>query len=397
MARSMEQNTGNPNYPFYGGAIIGEGRKTYLLLVHTRNEALSPVHLPGRPCFSQYIFRSFKMRAIGYENPQSIDATTALVDIDLPRPEPTGRDILVEVKAVSVNPVDTKIRASAKAEPGQWRVLGWDAAGIVTAVGPQASLFKPGDTVFYAGAINRPGTNAEYHLVDERIVGNKPASLDFPAAAALPLTSITAWEMLFDRLDVTRPVAGAADAILIIGGAGGVGSIAIQIARALTDLTVIATASRPETQDWVKALGAHHVIDHRKPLAAQVEALGIGQPAFVFSTTNTDDHLGEIVELIAPQGRFGLIDDPKTLDALPLKRKSISLHWELMFTRSLFATADIEKQHALLNRVSALVDAGKIKSTLNKNFGTINAENLKRAHALIESGKAKGKIVLAGF
>ncbi|MDX3974633.1 zinc-binding alcohol dehydrogenase family protein [Shinella sp.] len=337
------------------------------------------------------------MRAIGYQTPQPIDAATALVDFDLPRPEPQGRDILVEVKAVSVNPVDTKIRASAKPEPGDWKVLGWDAAGVVTAVGPEASLFKPGDDVFYAGAINRSGTNAEFHLVDERIVGKKPASTDFAAAAALPLTSITAWEMLFDRLEVTRPVAGAANAILIIGGAGGVGSIAIQIARALTDLTVIATASRPETQDWVKSLGAHHVVDHRQPLAPQIAALGIGQPAFVFSTTNTDDHLADIVELIAPQGRFGLIDDPKALNAMPLKRKSISLHWELMFTRSLFNTADIEKQHDLLNRISELVDAGKIKSTLADHFGVINAENLKRAHALIESGKAKGKIVLEGF
>jgi NADPH2:quinone reductase len=337
------------------------------------------------------------MRAIGYQTPQPIDAATALVDFDLPRPEPQGRDILVEVKAVSVNPVDTKIRASAKPEPGDWKVLGWDAAGVVTAVGPDATLFKPGDTVFYAGAINRSGTNAEFHLVDERIVGRKPASIDFAAAAALPLTSITAWEMLFDRLEVTRPVSGAANAILIIGGAGGVGSIAIQIARALTDLTVIATASRPETHDWVKALGAHHVVDHRQPLAPQIEELGIGQPAFVFSTTNTDEHLADIVELIAPQGRFGLIDDPKALNALPLKRKSISLHWELMFTRSLFATADIEKQHDLLNRISDMVDAGKIKSTLADHFGAITAENLKRAHALIESGKAKGKIVLEGF
>ena len=337
------------------------------------------------------------MRAIGYQIPQPIDAATALVDFDLPRPEPTGRDILVAVKAVSVNPVDTKIRNSARPEPGEWKVLGWDASGTVTAVGPEASLFKPGDEVFYAGAINRSGTNAEYHLVDERIVGRKPASLDFPAAAALPLTSITAWEMLFDRLEVTRPVPGAANAILIIGGAGGVGSIAIQIARALTDLTVIATASRPETQDWVRDLGAHHVIDHGQPLAAQVEALGIGQPAFVFSTTNTDSHFGEIIDLIAPQGHFGLIDDPKELSALPLKRKSLSLHWELMFTRSLFATADMEKQHDLLNQISTLVDAGRITSTLNENFGVINAENLKRAHALIESGKAKGKIVLAGF
>ena len=337
------------------------------------------------------------MRAVAYQVPQAIEAETSLVDIDLPRPEPEGRDILVEVKAISVNPVDTKIRRGAKPEAGQWKVLGWDAAGIVSAVGPQATLFKPGDEVFYAGAINRSGTNAEFHLVDERIVGRKPRSLDFSSAAALPLTSITAWEMLFDRLDVTRPVPGAANAIVIIGGAGGVGSIAIQIARALTDLTVIATASRPETVEWVKSLGAHHVVDHRQPIAAQIEALGIGQPGFVFSTTNTDDHIGEVVELIAPQGRFGLIDDPKQLDALPLKRKSISLHWELMFTRSLFATADIEKQNALLNSVSELVDGGKVKSTLDENFGTINAENLKRAHALIESGKAKGKIVLSGF
>lgn len=337
------------------------------------------------------------MRAVAYQVPQPIEAEMSLVDVDLPRPEPTGRDILVEVKAISVNPVDTKIRRGAKPEAGQWKVLGWDAAGIVSAVGPEATIFKPGDAVFYAGAINRQGTNAEFHLVDERIVGSKPKSLDFSAAAALPLTSITAWEMLFDRLDVNRPVPGAANAIVIIGGAGGVGSIAIQIVRALTNLTVIATASRPETVEWVKSLGAHHVIDHRRPLAEQIEALAIGQPGFVFSTTNTDDHVGEIVELLAPQGRFGLIDDPKQLDALPLKRKSLSLHWELMFTRSLFATADIEKQHALLNSVSELVDTGKIRSTLNDDFGTINAENLKRAHALIESGRAKGKIVLSGF
>ncbi|NVD40301.1 zinc-binding alcohol dehydrogenase family protein [Ensifer sp. HO-A22] len=337
------------------------------------------------------------MRAVAYQVPQPIEAEMSLVDIDLPRPEPTGRDILVEVKAISVNPVDTKIRRAATPEAGQWKVLGWDAAGVVSAVGPDASFFKPGDEVFYAGAINRSGTNAEFHLVDERIVGRKPKSLDFSAAAALPLTSITAWEMLFDRLDVTRPIPGSAHAIVIIGGAGGVGSIAIQIARALTDLTVIATASRPETVEWVKSLGAHHVVDHRQPIGPQIEALGIGQPGFVFSTTNTDDHIAEIVELIAPQGRFGLIDDPRQLDALPLKRKSISLHWELMFTRSLFATADIDKQNALLNSVSELVDAGKIKSTINEDFGRINATNLKRAHALIESGKAKGKIVLSGF
>lgn len=337
------------------------------------------------------------MKAIGYQIPQAINQASSLVDIDLPRPTPTGRDILVEVRAVSVNPVDTKVRRSAAPETGQWKVLGWDAAGIVAEVGPDATLYRPGDAVFYAGAIDRSGTNAQFHLVDERIVGRKPQSVDFAAAAALPLTSITAWEMLFDRLRVTDPVPGAANAILVIGGAGGVGSIAIQIARALTDLTVIATASRPETRDWVTSLGAHHVIDHSEPLAPQVAALGIGQPAFVFSTTNTDDHCADIVELIAPQGRFGLIDDPKDLSALPLKRKSISLHWEFMFTRSLFATADIAMQHDLLNRISGLVDEGRIRTTLNDNFGPINADNLKRAHALLESGRAKGKIVLAGF
>lgn len=337
------------------------------------------------------------MRAIGYRQAQAITTDTALVDIELPRPEPAGRDILVEVKAVSVNPVDTKIRRSVTPEDGQWKVLGWDAAGVVVAVGADATLFKPGDEVFYAGAIHRSGTNAEYHLVDERIVGRKPESIGFAEAAALPLTAITAWEMLFDRLDVSRPVATATNALLVIGGAGGVGSIAIQLARGLTDLTVIASASRPETRAWVESLGAHHVVDHRAPLAAQIAALGIGAPGFVFSTTNSDDHLAEIVELIAPQGRFGLIDDPTLLDVMPLKRKSLSLHWELMFTRSLFGTPDIEQQHALLNRVSEMVDTGQITSTISENYGAINAANLKRAHALIESGKAKGKIVLEGF
>lgn len=337
------------------------------------------------------------MRAVAYQAAHPITAATGLTDVDLPAPAATGHDIVVRVKAVSVNPVDTKVRHSASAEAGNWKVLGWDAAGVVEAIGPDVTRFQPGDEVFYAGAINRPGTNAELHAVDERIVGHKPKTLDFAAAAALPLTSITAWEMLFDRLDVARPVPGAANAIVIIGGAGGVGSIAIQIARALTDLTVIATASRPETQEWVKALGAHHVLDHSQPLAPQVAALGIGQPAFVFSTTNTDDHFDQIIDLIAPQGRFGLIDDPKVLNALPLKRKSISLHWELMFTRSLFSTPDMVRQHELLEEISRLVDNGTIRTTLADSFGVISAENLKRAHALLESGKAKGKIVLSGF
>ena len=337
------------------------------------------------------------MRAIAYQTPQAITADTALVDIDLPSPEPQGRDLLVEIKAVSVNPVDTKLRRNAAPADGGWRVLGFDAAGIVKAVGPDVTLFKAGDTVFYSGAIDRPGTNSEFHLVDERIVGRKPASLDFAAAAALPLTAITAWEMLFDRLKVRDAVPGAANAILIIGGAGGVGSIAVQLARHLTDLTVIATASRPETAEWVKSLGAHHVVDHSKPLAGEVAALGIGAPAFVFSTTNTEDHLAAIVETIAPQGRFGLIDDPKVLDVMPFKRKAVSTHWELMFTRSLFQTADMIEQHTLLNEVSSLVDAGTLRTTLAETVGTINAENLKKAHAMIESGRTRGKLVLAGF
>jgi len=337
------------------------------------------------------------MRAVGYQAPLRINNPDSLQDIELPKPVPTGHDLLVEVRAVSVNPVDTKVRSSATPEPGQWRVLGWDAAGVVTATGPKVRNFAVGDEVFYAGSLHRPGTNAQFHLVDERIVGRKPKSLDWTQAAALPLTAITAWEMLFDRLDIRRPVPGTAPSLLIVGGAGGVGSIAIQLARTLTDLTVIATASRPETQEWVRSLGAHYVIDHRNSLAGQVAHLPTGAPGFVFSTTQTDQHFADIVELLAPQGHFGLIDDPKELNALPLKRKSLSLHWELMFTRPMFETADMAEQGKLLNEIAALVDSGRIRTTLGESFGPINAHNLRRAHALIESGRAKGKIVLTGF
>lgn len=337
------------------------------------------------------------MRAVAYRNPLPVSDESSLIDLELPRPEPQGRDLLVEIRAVSVNPVDVKVRSKVQPEGGP-RVLGFDAAGIVTAVGPQVTLFRPGDEVFYAGSIARPGTNAEYHLVDERIVGRKPASLDFAPAAALPLTSLTAWETLFDRLDIRRAVPGAAPAILIIGAAGGVGSMAIQLVRQLADLTVIATASRPETKDWCRELGAHHVIDHSAPLAPQVAALGIGAPAFVFSITQTDRHFPAVPELIAPQGRFALIDDPAgLLDVAQLKRKSVSLHWESMFTRSVFQTADMARQGEILNEVARLVDAGKIRTTLTETFGTINAANLRKAHAFIESGRARGKVVLAGF
>ncbi|HWK45346.1 MAG TPA: zinc-binding alcohol dehydrogenase family protein [Stellaceae bacterium] len=337
------------------------------------------------------------MRAIGYQQPGNIERDEALVDIELPMPKPEHHDILVEVKATSVNPVDVKVRHGNTPEAGSWKVLGWDAAGVVAAVGSAVTRFRPGDAVFYAGAIGRPGTNSHYHLVDERIVGAKPKTLDWAASAAMPLTAITAWEALFDRLAVKKPVPGAAPAILIIGGAGGVGSIAIQIARALTDLTVIATASRPETTAWVREMGAHHVIDHTRPLAEQVAALGIGSPGFVFSTTHTDQYVGEIAKLIAPQGRFGLIDDPLALDIGPLKRKSVSIHWELMFTRSIFETVDIAEQGRLLDEVSRLIDDGVLRSTMTERFSPIDAANLKHVHALIEGGKTRGKIVLEGF
>ena len=336
------------------------------------------------------------MRAIGYKEMGPIDAPDSLVDIALQQPKPQAQDLLVQVKAIAVNPVDTKVRRRAGGEGG-WKVLGWDVAGIVAECGADVQGFKPGDAVYYAGDLTRQGGNAEYHLVDARIAAHKPQSLGFAEAAALPLTSITAWEALFDRLDIRKPVPGVSPSILIIGGAGGVGSIAVQLVRQLTDLTVIATASRPETRQWVSDLGAHHVIDHRKPLADEVAALDLGTPGFVFSTTNTDDHLAEIAKLIAPQGRFALIDDPVAIDISPFKRKSVSVHWEFMFTRSMFATADIAAQGKLLAEVARLVDAGTLRTTLGEHFGAINAANLKRAHAFIESGKAKGKVVLEGF
>lgn len=336
------------------------------------------------------------MKAIGYQTPGAIDRADALLDITLPDPTPGARDLLVDVRAISVNPVDTKVRAGAKPEPGQTKVLGWDVAGVVRAVGSAVTLFKPGDAVFYAGSIARPGGNSELHVVDERIVGHKPASLDFAQAAALPLTAITAWELLFDRLGVQRD-GGEGQSLLVVGAAGGVGSILVQLARRLTKLKVIGTASRTDTAQWVKDLGAHEVIDHTKPIATELKHIGVPHVEFIASLTHTDIHFTQLVEAIAPQGRLGLIDDPAVLDANPLKRKAASLHWELMFTRSLFETPDMVKQHELLDEVARLVDAGVLRTTLGEHYGTINAANLKRAHALIESGRAKGKIVLAGF
>ena len=337
------------------------------------------------------------MKAVGYKNAGPLDGAGALADIEVDKPTATGRDLLVQVQAVSVNPVDYKIRANRPPEGDEHAILGWDAVGEVVEVGNETSMFKVGDVVWYAGAIDRSGTNAEYHLVDERIVGRKPSSVTAAEAASLPLTTLTAYEMLFDRLRVADPVPGAAPAVVIIGGSGGVGSIAIQLLRALTDMTVIATASRPETQDWVKDLGAHHVLDHSKPLTPQIEALGIGQPGYVFSTTHTHQYIEQIAEFIAPQGRFGLIDDPESLNIMPFKTKAISTHWELMFTRSLFGTADISRQHDILNEVADLIDAGKIRSTATQTLGKIDAATLTRAQEILETNKAKGKLVLEGF
>jgi len=337
------------------------------------------------------------MKAVGYRQPLPISEAASLIDVELPDPKPSGRDLLVGVKAVSINPVDTKVRVRMAPKAGETKVLGWDASGVVVAAGPEATLFKPGDEVWYAGSIARPGTNSELHLVDERIVGKKPMSLGFAQAAALPLTTITAWEMLFDRFGVQPGKRPTEDTLLIIGAAGGVGSILVQLARRLTGMRVIGTASRRETTEWVLSLGAHHVIDHSKPLSAELKRVGIPAVTHVASLTQTESHFPQIVECLAPQGKFGLIDDPPVLDIMPLKRKCISVYWELMFTRPVFGTADMIAQHRLLSEVAELVDAGVIRTTFGEHFGRINAENLKRGHALIESGRAKGKIVLEGF
>jgi zinc-binding alcohol dehydrogenase family protein len=337
------------------------------------------------------------MKAVGYRQPHPIDHPEALLDIELPDPTPGGHDLLVEVRAVSVNPVDTKIRSNAGPLAGEFRVLGWDAAGVVRAVGEQVTLFKPGDRVMYAGALLRAGTNSELHLVDERIVGHAPASLGFAEAAALPLTSLTAWELLFDRLQVPIDKTAPGGKLLIIGAGGGVGSMMVQLARQLTGLTIVGTASRPETRHWVHDLGAHHVIDHSAPLVPQLSAAGVGQVGYVASLTHSDQHLPQVVEALAPQGKLGIIDDPAHFDILLLKRKSISLHWEFMYTRSMFQTDDMIRQHHILERVAQLIDEGVLKTTLAERFGTINAANLRRAHELLESGKARGKIVLSGF
>jgi len=333
------------------------------------------------------------MKAVVYrQNGLPITDPHSLYDIELPRQQPDAFDLLVNIRAISVNPVDTKVRAGAPTDTP--RILGWDAVGTVVEIGESVTLFKPGDEVFYAGSLIRPGSNAEYGLVDERIAGHKPASLSDADAAALPLTSLTAWELLFDRLEVKD---GKGDALLIIGAAGGVGSILTQLARRLTGLRVIGTASRQQTADWVRSLGAHDVINHSRPLLDGLRDIGVSQVRYVASLTHTAQHYQDIVDVLAPQGRLAVIDDPDTLDAVKLKRKAISLHWELMFTRSLFQTPDMARQHEILENIRRLIEDGTLRTTTGNHYGKINAENLRRAHAFIESGRSQGKVVLEGF
>ncbi len=346
------------------------------------------------------------MKAIGYKHAGSLQLEHALQDITLEMPQALGRDLLVKVAAISVNPVDTKVRASAQPTEG-FKVLGWDAVGEVVATGSQSELFKVGDKVWYAGDLTRSGSNAEYQLVDERIVGRKPQSLSNAEAAATPLTAITAWELLFDRLGfqiteaISKPALNTSTdkpILLIVGAAGGVGSILSQLAVNLTDAMVIGTASRAKSQQWLTDLGVNHVINHHKDMKQQLKELGIQEVSHVISLTHTEQHFDGLVDVLAPQGKFALIDDPKEgLDIMKLKLKSISLHWEFMFTRSMFHTGDIIKQHKMLNTLADLFDRKRLKTTLGENFGKINATNLLKAHQHIESNQAIGKIVLENF
>ncbi len=342
------------------------------------------------------------MKAVGYTQSLPIHDPESLIDTERPQPMATGRDLLVKVRAIAVNPVDYKIRQRNAPGEGDTKVIGWDAVGEVVATGEEATKFKPGDVIYYAGDLNRQGSNAEYQLVDERIVGIKPRSLSDAEAAALPLTAITAWEMLFEHLEIQQqsPVAKekSDEVLLVVGAAGGVGSILLQIARAITGATIIATASRESSQAWVKKLGADYVVDHTKPLQPQIEALGIGLVTHVASLNHTDSYFDTYTELLAPFGRIAMIDDPaQPLDVMKMKPKSLSLHIEFMFARSMFQAADMDEQSRLLNRVADLIDQGYIQTTVGKHLGAINAAHLRAAHEELESGKSIGKIVLEGF
>lgn len=338
------------------------------------------------------------MKAVGLYRYLPIEHPESLVDLELETPVAAGRDLLVEVKAISVNPVDYKRRAPKAQVESTPRILGWDAAGVVKAAGGEAKLFKPGDEVYYAGSVIRLGANCEFHLVDERIVGRKPASLSFAEAAALPLTTITAWELMFERLRISKTGAAAGASVLILGGAGGVGSIAIQLAKKLARLKVIASASRPESIAWAKALGADATVDHSRPVADQMQELGVPEVEYLFCFTATDPWFAQFPKLIKPQGRIGsIVRTMKPVDLSVLQEKSVSFAWEGMFTRSTFHTHDMSAQHELLDEAAGLLEAGVLRSTLKENLGRICAGNLKRAHKLLEEGHVVGKLVLEGW
>lgn len=338
------------------------------------------------------------MRAIAHRRPGPIDGDGSLVEVDLADPVPGPGDLLVDIRAVSVNPADVKVRAGVPLQSGkELRVLGFDGAGEVVAVGSGIRDFRPGDAVFFVTDGFDRGSNAELALVDARMAAHWPATLDWAEAAALPVAAGTAWEILFERMDVMRSVPGAAPAVLVVNGAGGVGSAAIQLLRARTDLTVIASASRPETRDWVAALGAHHVVNHCQPMAPQVAALGIGRPGLVLSTSHTQDHLADVVELIAPQGRIGAIDDPTALDIVLLKDKSLSFHWEYLLTRSTHDTPDVAELGNILGEVAALADAGRFRTIVTRRLTPIDATTLAEAHRIVESGMVHGKVALSGW
>ncbi len=338
------------------------------------------------------------MKAVGLYRYLPIDHPEALLDVELATPQPGERDLLVKVEAVSVNPVDYKVRAPKDTVEPAPRVLGWDAAGTVAAVGAGATLFKVGDPVYYAGSITRPGANSEYHVVDERIVGRKPASLDFAQAAALPLTALTAWEALFDRLGVSPQGAHAGRSALIIGGAGGVGSIGIQLAKQLAGLKVIATASRPASAKWATELGADHIVDHFGDIPAQLKQLGYDEVDYVLIFNDTDQHFPAAASVIRPQGGIvTIVENRQPVPVELLKAKSAAFHWEFMFTRAMFGTPDMIEQHKLLNEVARLIDAGTLRTTVGDVLGKIDAQNVRRAHQRLEAGRAIGKLVLAGF
>lgn len=338
------------------------------------------------------------MKAVGLYKYLPIDLPDSLVDVEIDKPSPKGRELLVQVHAVAVNPVDTKMRSPQDKVEDRPRILGWDVAGVVEAVGPDVNLFQAGDEVFYAGSFTQPGCNSEFHIVDERIVGTKPKSLDFAQAAAMPLTSITAWEAMFDRLRIDSEGADEGKNLLIIGGAGGVGSIATQFAKQLAKLKVTVTASRPESKVWVKELGVDHIINHYLDIPQQVDSLGISGYDFILCFNDTDEHWQSMATVVAPQGKIcSIVETAGDVDLGALKSKSATFSWEFMFTRSMYETDDMIEQHNILNRVADLVDAGKINTTTNKVLKPINAKNLKTAHAEIEGRHAIGKIVLQGW